>query len=855
MRVYQFRHIRADTGHLSDGFRRSVSRAARTIAGLRGGSLLLAATAAFLFIAGPGQAAAGRRTEVVVTLASPPLAEAVANSRVLTLRAKSQRLDLRSPTSVSYLRELEARRSTVERRVLAAIPSARIRWRFSVVLDGFAVVLSRDDLQALSRVPGVDAVLPGTTFRAALDRSPELIGADQLWGLPSFSTAGNGIKIGIIDDGVDQAHPFFNSAGYAYPAGFPKGNKSYTTPKVIVARAFAPPATTWKYARLPFDPVHSFHGTHVAGIAAGDYTVGAVSGRGPLSGVAPKAYLGNYKMDSTPFAGGELIENSVEMAAAIEAAVRDGMDVINISFGEAEVPAAGNLIDRAVDAAAAAGVVPAVAAGNDGAVFGRGSISSPGTADRAIAVGAVTKSDVLAPFSSIGPTPLTLRLKPDVSAPGVAILSSVPPKEGTWTQFDGTSMATPHVAGAAALLKQRHPAWTVAQIKSALVLTATPAYENTGHTVEASTIREGGGLINLPRANQPLLFASPADLSFGLVRMGSAVTRTVTLADAGLGAGAWNVSVSSQVAAGGASVTAPSTVNVPGTLAVRASASGAAREKDVTGFVVLSREGVTRRIPYWFRVERPRLGGPSATLSRPGIYHGDTKGKPARVTSYRYPDDAGSLGVATRLPGPEQVFRIRLKRSVANFGIRLLSENRSVRVTPRLVAAGDENRLLGYRGLPLTDNPYLFPQEYKPIPIVAAVRAPPGSYDVVFDTPSAASAGRFSFRFWVNDTSPPRVRLLTRRTKAGGTLLLSATDGGSGVDPQTLRATIDDKPVTPSYQAKAGRVAIGLRSGLARGRHRVLLQVSDYQEDKNSETVPGVLPNTRFYRAFFTVAR
>ena len=65
-------------------------------------------------------------------------------------------------------------------------------------------------------------------------------------------------------------------------------------------------------------------------------------------------------------------------------------------------------------------------------------------------------------------------MKPDVSAPGVDITSSVPPREGTWASFSGTSMASPHVAGAAALLLQRHPDWTVAQVKSALVLTGKP---------------------------------------------------------------------------------------------------------------------------------------------------------------------------------------------------------------------------------------------------------------------------------------------------------------------------------------------------------------------------------------------
>jgi subtilisin family serine protease len=792
----------------------------------------------------------------VVTLRPPALAEAIAHSRALAARARVGRLDLSSPTSVTYLRMLSARQRVVERRVLKAVPSARIRWRYSVVLDGFAVVLPRDRLQALSRVPGVAEVWPGTEYvatRTALDRSPELIGADQLWGLPDFSTAGNGIKIGIIDDGVDQKHPFFNPAGYTYPPGFPKGNTAYTTPKVIVARAFSPPTTTWKYAHLPFDPLYSYHGTHVAGIAAGDYTVGAVAGRGPLSGVAPRAYIGNYKMDSTPFAGGELIENSVEMVAAIEAAVRDGMNVINISFGEAEVEASRSIVDLAVNAAADAGVVPVIAAGNDGGVFGRGSVSSPGTAAKAITVGAVTKSDVQAPWSSIGPTALSLELKPEVSAPGVSILSSVPPSQGLWTQFDGTSMATPHVAGGAALLEQRHPDWTVAEIKSALVLTAVPAYADPAHSVEATTLREGAGLINLPRANDPRVFAAPSVLSFGLLRVGRSASRAISLSDAGGGAGTWSVQVEAQgKASPGVTVSAPATVEVPGTLTVRASAGAGAPQVDATGFVVLTQNGQTRRLPYWFRVERPGLPPPSATLPRPGVYHGDTRGKPARVDSYRYPDDPQGVGLPAQLRGPEQVFQVRITGRVANFGFRLLSEAGGVHVTPRLVADDDENRLLGYRGLPITDNPYLSPEEYRPEPVVGAARPAPGVYDVVFDSTSASMAGAFTFLFWVNDTTPPKVRLLTRRVRPGGALRLAVTDTGSGVAPGTQRAAVDGRSAAATLSKGIVRVRVGAR--VRPGRHELTLQVSDYQEEKNSESVPGVLPNTRFFTAAFTVS-
>ena len=242
--------------------------------------------------------------------------------------------------------------------------------------------------------------------------------------------AGNGIKIGIIDDGIDQKHPFFNPSGYTMPPGFPKGNTTYTTAKVIVARAFSPPTNTWRYARIPFDPIYSEHGTHVAGIAAGDYTPGAIPNRGPLSGVAPNAYLGNYKVLTVPTENFGLNGNAPEIAAGIEAAVRDGMDVINLSLGEPEIEPSRDLVVTAINAAADAGVVPAVAAGNEFDDFGYGSISSPGSAAKAITVAAVSKQLAVASFSSGGPTPISLELKPDVSAPGVDITSSVPAARG-----------------------------------------------------------------------------------------------------------------------------------------------------------------------------------------------------------------------------------------------------------------------------------------------------------------------------------------------------------------------------------------------------------------------------------------
>ena len=263
------------------------------------------------------------------------------------------------------------------------------------------------------------------TYRVAAGPDAATIRARGVPGGVALPNGGAGIKIGVIDDGVDQTHPFFDPTGFTMPAGFPKGQTEFTTAKVIVARAFAPPRATWRYASTPFDPDQSGHGTHVAGIAAGDANVQAEGQR--ISGIAPRAQIGNYKALTIPTDGDVGLDgNAPEIVAAIEAAVADGMDVINLSIGEPEIEPSRDLVALALDAAAAAGVVPVVAAGNDYGDFGAGSLASPGTSVEAITVGATTSgsSPSMAGFSAAGPTPLSLRLKPDVVAPGDSILSS-----------------------------------------------------------------------------------------------------------------------------------------------------------------------------------------------------------------------------------------------------------------------------------------------------------------------------------------------------------------------------------------------------------------------------------------------
>src|SRR5688572_2143381 len=772
--------------------------------------------------------------EVVVTLAQKPLG-------TTTWRAGRQ---LQSRT-------LASAQAGVARHIQTSLPDAQIRWRYRLVANGMAVVVPRSQLARLTSLPGVETVYPSVRYRTQLDRSPQQIGAPTLW-TPGLTSAGQGIKIAIIDEGIDQTHPFFSPAGYTMPQGFPKGQTAYTTAKVIVARAFPPARPVWKHASKPFDPEFSSHGTHVAGIAAGNANTLAEGNR--ISGVAPRAYLGNYKALTIPTdADVGLDGNSPELVAAIEAAVADGMDVINMSLGEPEIEPSRDIVVKALEAAARAGVVPVVSAANDFDQFGRGSVGSPAAAPSAITVGAVTTSrggadDVIASFSSSGPTPLSLQLKPEVSAPGAGILSAAP--RGAYATLSGTSMAAPHVAGAVALLLQRHPTWTPTQVKSALALTGDEAFADDLKSEELSTVRGGGGVVNLPRADNPLVFAAPVALSFGLLGPGANVTQSVERTDAGGGAGPWTVSVERQTAATGVTLSVPTAVTVPGTLPVSVTTTSAP-EAELSGYVVLTRGAERRRISYWFRTGTPELANAARTsLRRAGAHSATTKGGTSRVARYSYPERPTGLGFAAELPGPERVFRVTLARPAVNFGVVVTSRATGVRVEPRIVHAGDERRLTGYAALPFNLNPYL---RTFGDPVLAAGTILPaaGAYDVVFDSPSAARAGKFSFRYWLNDTTPPTAALRNKRVQRGAQLVVTSADRGSGVDPASLVVRVDGEERNGRFAAGQTRIPT---AGLRKGRHVLRFQISDYQESRNMENVGPILPNTRILTTTFVVA-
>jgi subtilisin family serine protease len=768
---------------------------------------------------------AGGLAHVVVTLEGAPLA---------------------GSSEIGAAARIDTEQSHFEAALHEAIPVARIYWRYRLVANGMSVVVPTSDLQRLARLPGVKEVFAPVTYRVLGGPAGDTIGARTLPGL-GLADAGAGIKIAIIDDGVDQSHAFFDPKGYVMPAGFPKGQVAFTTAKVIVARAFPPPGATYARAGVPFDTEDSFHATHVAGIAAGNANTLAEGMR--ISGVAPRAYIGNYKALTIPTeAGVGLDGNAPELVAAIEAAVADGMDVINFSIGEAEIEPSRDIVALAMDAAADAGVVPVIAAGNDFEQFGFGSVTSPGNSAKAITVAASSDEQLpsIASFSSAGPTPVSLRLKPDVTAPGVSILSSVP---GGWSSYSGTSMASPHVAGAAALLLQRHPDWTPELVKAALMSTALPT---TDGDARATPTRTGAGFVNVTAADTPFLLPRPASVSFGLLSDGTATASTIDLLDAGGGAGDWAVTLDTQSPKTEATVTVPPTVTVPGTLTVGVAVDPTADDADLLGAIVLRRGTDVRRIPFWGRLSTSALAGAKRTIiAGPGVFKGNTRGRPALVSTYRYPDVPTGGPVASVLAGPEQVFRLRLKRAAVNFGVVILKRGRGVRVEPRIVVAGNENRLTGYPALPININPYLV--DYGARTRSAGAIAPlQGTYDFVFDSTSPAGAGAFTFRVWVNDVTPPTATLLSRRVKRGTPLSIRLSDKGSGIDSSSLRVTVGGKELSASIVAGVARIDT---SKLKPGTALLRFQISDHQESRNMENVGPILPNTRVISTRVTITR
>lgn len=299
-----------------------------------------------------------------------------------------------------------------------------------------------------------------------LDESAAQVMATNMWNL---GYDGSGITIGIIDTGIDASHPDLQG-------------------KVIGWVDFVNGKTT------PYDD--NGHGTHVASIAAG---TGAAS-NGKYKGMAPPG----AKLVGIKVLGGDGSGSISDIINGVDWAVQNkdkyGIKVINLSLGSSQSSDGTDSLSQAVNNAWDAGIVVCVAAGNSGP--DKYTVGSPAAASKVITVGAVDKYDVITDFSSRGPT-ADNRLKPEVVAPGNWIIAAR--ASGTqltdvtigdyYVAAPGTSMATPHVAGIAALLLQAHPDWTPDKVKKALIETADIVKPD-----EIADIAYGAGRVNAYKA-------------------------------------------------------------------------------------------------------------------------------------------------------------------------------------------------------------------------------------------------------------------------------------------------------------------------------------------------------------------
>ena len=296
--------------------------------------------------------------------------------------------------------------------------------RRTYLLNMLLVRAPDSEVDRLRGLKEVQAVYANQKRYPLLDSAPFLIEAPVLWeALGGVGQAGQGMKIGIIDSGISQEHPMFSGEGLSAPVGFPLGDSASTNNKVIVARTYVKPEFGLKEQdnKTPEDELG--HGSRVASVAAGR---SVATSAGTIQGVAPVAFLGNYKVFGSPSVNPTT--TSAAVIAAIEDAVQDGMDVINLSLGGPARDPTEDPEQRAIAMAVEAGVVVVTAAGNAGP--DPGTITSPGTSPDAITVGATSNARVFASaleITSDSSLPPELEKIPYVPGTGETISEPVGP--------------------------------------------------------------------------------------------------------------------------------------------------------------------------------------------------------------------------------------------------------------------------------------------------------------------------------------------------------------------------------------------------------------------------------------------
>lgn len=387
-----------------------------------------------------------RWSALILILSSvPALAQFIPNRYILILEDPpvasrfASRDELRNAPAVAYGQQIDQKQAAVVRDLQTR--NIKVTGSVSTLLNAVFVTATPDQLAAAQSVPGVIGTVPMRRHKLSMNKATQLMNAPAAWTLVGGQgNAGKGIKIAILDTGIDQTHPAFQDSSLTMPAGFPKCTDghpedcAYTNSKVIVARSYVrdlalsavtdpnnPAAQSIPDDYSPRD--RQGHGTATASVAAGNTSTGTVT----FTGMAPKAYLGNYKLSGSPGVNDSTSDDI--MIKAVEDALKDGMDIVSLSIGSIALSgaldtgaacglAAGAACDplaAAYEAAAKAGLVICVAAGNDGENGSQypyfDSISTPATAPSVIAAGASTNSHVFVTSASVIATNAPASLK------------------------------------------------------------------------------------------------------------------------------------------------------------------------------------------------------------------------------------------------------------------------------------------------------------------------------------------------------------------------------------------------------------------------------------------------------------
>ncbi len=420
------------------------------------------------------------KVTVLITLKAPPLTKFFNQIKTNVIQSSSNP-DLKRHYQQQYQSKVQALQfqqdNLLKKLSINQIDFTEKR-RMHLLVNILVVEINLKDLPKLNQLEGIKSIHTEEKIHLNLADSVPAIGANDVWSLvdkDNIAVRGKGIRVAIIDTGIDYMHP---DLGGGFGPDF----------KVIGG---------WDFANNDNDPMDDvFHGTHVAGIVAAN---------GEVEGVAPEASLLAYKVFTS---SGDAVDTDI--IAAMELALDpdgdpftdDAADVINMSLGGDGGP--DSPLSVAANQAMQAGIVVVVSAGNSAGFFNLG---TPASALDVVTVAATDNSAELASFSSSGPVTGINVVKPEISAPGVNIRSTL--LNGSYGKLDGTSMSSPHVAGAAALLIQLYPELSSAEIKDLLITNADPQLGN--------LYGSGVGFLNVSAASRKQIIISPALINLGEV--------------------------------------------------------------------------------------------------------------------------------------------------------------------------------------------------------------------------------------------------------------------------------------------------------------------------------------------------